>query len=371
MEKFPDLKQPTDYALYPGKMDHTSCACIKVGPSSFNELEQSLDNLINRFATISIPPPSGGISNNQNRIRHPVKGLGASAPATVQVSAAVAAAAATSDKHHKLKRENTNTLQFKGSILQKWLEDNEVGKDTEASLSLCQDFLNFRYIRPLDVESEISESFNPEMKYQFEVRVHSTWHCICAISKNQDGFKVYEPIMTKHDWELLLKGAKEQTFKSGDVIVREGDPAAQRFYYIVSGTCRIEKLINPDQKLNTSGNDLDKKPKEKRRSKSPTGEKSAAAAAASQSSSDTATQTKPQTIALNALHESETFGEVSFLFNAPASAYVIADTDVLVYVIEGRFVNLLFVKYPYIAGRFYHYLASVVARRLKRQETRL
>jgi len=48
MEQNPDKKLPSDYTKYPGKVDHTSCACVKVGKTSFKDIEQTLDGLIIR-----------------------------------------------------------------------------------------------------------------------------------------------------------------------------------------------------------------------------------------------------------------------------------------------------------------------------------
>jgi len=47
---------------------------------------------------------------------------------------------------------------------------------------------------------------------------------------------------------------------------------------------------------------------------------------------------------------SATFGEMSFLSGSPASATVSAETDVVVYIMEGYFVNILFNLNPAFAG---------------------
>jgi len=49
---------------------------------------------------------------------------------------------------------------------------------------------------------------------------------------------------------------------------------------------------------------------------------------------------------------------------------VIADSEeVEVLDIDKGFIDVMFVRYPDMAGRFYHYLASVLARRLIFHET--
>ena len=60
------------------------------------------------------------------------------------------------------------------------------------------------------------------------------------------------------------------------------------------------------------------------------------------------------------------FGELAFLYSGgKASASVIAgEPDVIVYVIEGRFINMLFVRRPELAGKFYGYLAQILMFRL-------
>jgi len=72
---------------------------------------------------------------------------------------------------------------------------------------------------------------------------------------------------------------------------------------------------------------------------------------------------------LGKMVESEMFGEISFLEGGAATASVVADSDkVEIYVIEGYFINVLFVRQPGLAGRFYHHLSSLLALRLAIRE---
>jgi len=65
----------------------------------------------------------------------------------------------------------------------------------------------------------------------------------------------------------------------------------------------------------------------------------------------------------------QTLGELSVLTGNKASASVIADSEeVEVLVLETSFMNIMFVRYPDMVGRFYHYLASIMARRLSFHE---
>jgi hypothetical protein len=41
---------------------------------------------------------------------------------------------------------------------------------------------------------------------------------------------------------------------------------------------------------------------------------------------------------------------------------------VTIQILEGWYINLLFVNYPDLAGKFYAYLCSVIAKRLKERE---
>jgi hypothetical protein len=91
MENHPDQKQPNDYKLYPGKMDHTSAICIKVKKSNFKSVEHELDDLV-------------------IRMRHPVKGLSSvfALPGASSASALATAAKSVNEKHRgELRRQDT------------------------------------------------------------------------------------------------------------------------------------------------------------------------------------------------------------------------------------------------------------------------
>jgi len=79
---------------------------------------------------------------------------------------------------------------------------------------------------------------------------------------------------------------------------------------------------------------------------------------------------KPPTQILGRIGPPQTLGEISLLLGGSATASVIADSDeVEVLDIEKGFIDVMFVRYPDMAGRFFHYLASVLARRLIFHET--
>jgi len=59
-----------------------------------------------------------------------------------------------------------------------------------------------------------------------------------------------------------------------------------------------------------------------------------------------------------------TFGEISFL-RGTATATVIANDDIDIYVIEAEYLKRLFHKNDRLAARFFKYLAIVLERRLR------
>jgi CRP-like cAMP-binding protein len=137
-----------------------------------------------------------------------------------------------------------------------------------------------------------------------------------------------EPSLTEEDWRLVLQGASCLTFTKNQYIIQEGEEH-QRIYQIVEGKCRIEKGRLDSQQ----GGSVQ---------------------------------------ILGHMEPGSLFGEMSFLEGGGATVSVVADDDkVTLYVIEGYFINLLFVRYPDLAGRFYHYLSSVLANRLNKREVAL
>jgi CRP-like cAMP-binding protein len=290
----------------------------------------------------------------------------------------------TKNRPTSLRRTNTIlNVAIRGGVILRWLRENEKMQELHAS-KVAQMLLGFRYIRPLDVDNWKNETFSQDTSYNFQV---------------------YEPIMTRNDWEQLLRSSKRVTYPKDTVIVKEGEETKQRLFYIISGKCRTVKSV-PESK--------DRKRKEKKSSTSQSSTTTTTTTTTEDPASSSSSSSPPNVAAapiavpikevssssssssgrqgklmkktklrgevpelrhdmeVSIMFENETFGEVSFLFSqktsAKASASVVADTDVDLYIIEGSWINILFVKYPGMAGRFYHYLASVLAHRLKKQE---
>lgn len=65
------------------------------------------------------------------------------------------------------------------------------------------------------------------------------------------------------------------------------------------------------------------------------------------------------------------FGEMSFLYSGCATASIMAEERVKIAVLEQKALYVLFVKYPHLAGRFYSYLANILAVRLSEREVQI
>jgi hypothetical protein len=208
--------------------------------------------------------------------------------------------------------EGTQKGTFKGTDLVHWISKDP--EYSEQKVDFCQDLMNFNYICPVTAnDSFIYETFNPDLLYQF---------------------KVSAPIMTHRDWKIILQGTTRRTYQRGDVIIRQATEQNQ-IYQLLFGTCHIERKVILNQEIKIA----------------------------------TPRQGKEITLNLGTIGPPQTTGEVSLLIGTKASASVIADSnEVEVLILERNFINIMFVRYPDMAGRFYHYLASVLARRLNFHE---
>eukprot|EP01095_Lingulamoeba_sp_RSL-Kostka_P013304 TRINITY_DN5482_c0_g2_i2.p1 TRINITY_DN5482_c0_g2~~TRINITY_DN5482_c0_g2_i2.p1 ORF type:complete len:261 (-),score=93.49 TRINITY_DN5482_c0_g2_i2:232-951(-) len=121
---------------------------------------------------------------------------------------------------------------------------------------------------------------------------------------------------TKQHWKLILQEGRVIQYEPDTLILRKGSNL-QRIYQILSGTCRITVVDN--------------------------------------------TETE---VVVSHLSAGDIFGEMSFIAGKGASANVIADGDVEVYLIEATHLEGLFQKNKYIAGCFYKYLSSILVKRI-------
>jgi len=135
--------------------------------------------------------------------------------------------------------------------------------------------------------------------------------------------------LSKEDWGLILSGATLRNYQPGEVIIHEG-ASNKNIYQIASGRCTVNKK-GPEVRGD---------------------------------------------IFLGNLSRDALFGEVTFLQvqqkqprqEETASASVIAEDNVSCYVVESHMMNIIFVNHPNLAGRFYSYIASVLAGRVRERE---
>jgi len=137
--------------------------------------------------------------------------------------------------------------------------------------------------------------------------------------------------MTSEDWDLLLSqsmqytslGQQSLSYLAGDVVIHEGKKYSAIFQ-IASGSCKIEKTVPGHEQ---------------------------------------------HSVVLGRLSAGEIFGEMSFFTNNPASATVLAEDDVEMYMVDGDFVKTMLAKsHPAIMIKFYRYLCSVLSARIQQRE---
>eukprot|EP00013_Stygamoeba_regulata_P009560 CAMPEP_0177682574 /NCGR_PEP_ID=MMETSP0447-20121125/31329_1 /TAXON_ID=0 /ORGANISM="Stygamoeba regulata, Strain BSH-02190019" /LENGTH=832 /DNA_ID=CAMNT_0019192081 /DNA_START=130 /DNA_END=2628 /DNA_ORIENTATION=+ len=122
------------------------------------------------------------------------------------------------------------------------------------------------------------------------------------------------------DIEAMLRGAEVVTFRPGDYLITEGSEK-HKLFYISNGQCHIEILRPEDDCRVIIGN----------------------------------------------VGKHELLGDISFLMQTGASASVVADEEVIAYMIEGDHIHSLFSSTPGFAHRFFRYLATITSMRLKRR----
>ena len=125
--------------------------------------------------------------------------------------------------------------------------------------------------------------------------------------------------LTEQDWTLFMSGAKQLRFKKGDYVLREGAPT-KALYQILQGSLRVELQLK-DQ---------------------------------------------PTAVVVGHRGAGEMFGETSLLKSGMATASIVTDSDEAVLVcIDGQYLETLFSNQPKLPGRFFAFLASYQAKRLR------
>ena len=119
--------------------------------------------------------------------------------------------------------------------------------------------------------------------------------------------------LTTNDWALIADKASRVHFKKGEALVQKGQPA-DGVFLLLKGNARVQLRSKP---------------------------------------------------AAPAIGPGEICGEMSFLENAPASASVVAESEVEAYYLDGPTLQSLFELFPHLASRFYKSLATNLSRRLR------
>jgi CRP-like cAMP-binding protein len=129
-------------------------------------------------------------------------------------------------------------------------------------------------------------------------------------------------MMNERDWEAFKEGATMATYRTNDVIFSEGTPTGS-MYQIARGTCRVVKR-------GVDG----------------------------------------ENVTLRSCNAGEIIGEISFIEGGVASASVVADSDdCVVYIMTRDFIEKALVNNPGLTGRYYKFLATLLADRVRTKKT--
>jgi hypothetical protein len=137
----------------------------------------------------------------------------------------------------------------------------------------------------------------------------STEQEVFILSSSKHGL-VY---LTSNDWALVADKATRARFNKGDILVQR-DKRANGVFLLLKGTARVQI---------------------------------------------------PFQSTIPAIGPGEICGEMSFLEDAPASASVVAETDVEAYHLDRPTLQSMFELFPHLASRFYRSLATNLSRRLR------
>eukprot|EP00299_Pterocystis_sp_00344_P012827 c6214_g1_i2.p1 GENE.c6214_g1_i2~~c6214_g1_i2.p1 ORF type:complete len:1169 (+),score=268.13 c6214_g1_i2:294-3509(+) len=125
--------------------------------------------------------------------------------------------------------------------------------------------------------------------------------------------------MNEKDWEAFKEGATVKEFQAGEVVLAEGTPTGS-MYQIARGSCKIIKQSGPGDAVTV----------------------------------------------IRKCTQGEIIGEISFIEGGATSASVVADSnDVVVYVMNRDFVERALINNPGLTGRFYKFLAVLLADRIR------
>jgi len=173
---------------------------------------------------------------------------------------------------------------------------------------LCNDLSNlFKNFKQIDNIPASLTQINSDQQSQITDLAKST-------------FDLQTDLPNQDDWQLILKTAKLISYHKGNHIIKLGD-IFQRIYQISVGECIVCKTGDEGDSI------------------------------------------------LGNLGKGDIFGEITFLEGGKTIADVIAVSDLVnVWVIEGSSLSVIFGMKNGLAGRFYKYLATIIAKRLKERQ---
>uniref|UniRef100_A0A7S2C4X5 cGMP-dependent protein kinase n=1 Tax=Haptolina brevifila TaxID=156173 RepID=A0A7S2C4X5_9EUKA len=166
------------------------------------------------------------------------------------------------------------------------------------------------------IDKQVSEAFNEAVRSATGDNVGRDT-ASGRMSRPRNNFSSMQ--LTNDDWGLFLSGAKQRRYKHGDFVLREGENSAALFQ-ILQGTVRVEL------------------------------------------------QLKDQETAVVVGHRGpgEMFGETSLLKEGHATASIVVDSENAILVcVDGSYLEKLFLSHPSLPGRFFAFLASYQAGRLR------
>jgi len=247
----------------------------------------------------------------------------------------------------KVNKEGERDTSFKGLELNQWIKDNYKPSQENITIqlsdykaqALSQQLLNLSHIIPLGVQGYKMEEFNLD-----------TLYC----------FKTFDPIMSETDWLAIQGAAQIRYYQKREPVVLE-DELQGSIYQIISGRCVVTKKNTE----NIDSLDLDTPRKIRARSvnkkgyRKTFGIKKDLFITTDRKLSDSSKEGR----ILGYISDPETFGEISFLTDTPATASILADTEIVqILEIDKAMLNIAFYKFPELAARFYHFIGTTLLR---------
>jgi len=169
----------------------------------------------------------------------------------------------------------------------------------------------------------LNQNWKAELRVSQHNRCDGSGTSFTQESESEQGGSTFSWEPTEKEWDTILKGSREISYKKGETIISQGKARPAGLFQISSGTCDIRKTLGD------------------------------------------------QTVHLETISPGAIFGEISYILGTEASgasASIIACTDTTINFIEGYFLEQLFEYSPQIEGSFYGYLSKILAARIQLAE---